>query len=349
MIILLVVIGLSILILVHELGHFLVAKFFGIKVEEFGLGFPPRIFGHKIGETLYSINLLPFGGFVRIYGEGGELPLSDDKRSFAGQPIWKRSATILAGVVMNVLLGWFLLSIIFTIGSPEHLMISEVADDSPAAAIGLKTGDVIIEAKLNEIAFKDPIKSDAFIGFVKDSQGQEMILSVKRGKDILDFAVTGRINPPAGQGSLGVALVEIGFPPSPPFQSIFKGLTSTFNTLRLIAFGFLNFFLKIFVSPEIIESVAGPVGIFLVASQAGSLGIIYLFQLMAIISLNLAVLNLIPFPALDGGRFLFLIIEKIKGSPISKKYEQAINAVGFVFLVVLMILVTIQDIGRITQ
>ncbi|KKU94235.1 MAG: RIP metalloprotease RseP [Candidatus Jorgensenbacteria bacterium GW2011_GWA1_48_13] len=347
MIIVLVVVGLSLLILVHEFGHFLAAKLSGVKVEEFGLGFPPRLFGKKIGETIYSINLLPFGGFVRIFGEDGSEETKRDEKSFSNQPISHRSAIILAGVIMNVILGWLILSLVFAIGAPEHLMIAEVAPGSPAAEAKLKSGDVILEARTREV-LSDPVRSSAFVDLVENAPG-EVFLKLKRGKDVFETTLAPRREPPAGQGPIGVSLVEIGIPSEPILKSFYRGLTATFRTLVLVAVGLWTFFSRLFVSPEVLETVAGPVGIFALSAQAGYLGLVYLFQLLAFISLNLAVLNLIPFPALDGGRFLLLIIEKIKGKPISRRFQVVVNAAGFVFLIVLMLIVTWRDVLRILE
>ncbi len=347
MIVILVIVGLSLLILVHEFGHFLAAKLSGVKVEEFGLGFPPRLFGKKIGETVYSVNLLPFGGYVKIFGEDGSEETKRDDKSFSNQPISRRSAIILAGVLMNVILGWFILSLVFTIGAPEHLMVAEVASGSPAAEAKLKSGDVILEARAGEV-LGDPVKSAAFVDLVESAPG-EISLKLKRGKDVYDTTLAPRKNPPAGQGPIGVSLVEIGFPAEPFFESFYRGLTATFQTLGLVAVGLWTFFSRLFVSPEVLETVAGPVGIFALSAQAGYLGLVYLFQLLAFISLNLAVLNLIPFPALDGGRFLLLIIEKIKGKPISRRFQIVVNAAGFVFLITLMLIVTWRDVGRLLE
>ncbi len=345
MIIFLVIISLSILILIHELGHFLTAKFFGVEVEEFGLGFPPRLFSKRFGETTYSINFLPFGGFVKISGEDGS-GKPPTKRSFVSQPVWRRSAIILSGVLMNVFLGWLILSIVFFVGAPEHLLIADVAPDSPAFSANLESGDVILEAEHEGQRLSDPIKSSDLINLVNQSPGGLFFLKVIRDKEVIEVSIFGREIPPEGQGSLGVSLIDIGFTPEPFLKSFAKGFINTFVMLGLIAVGFFNFFIKIFTSPGIIETIAGPVGIIALSAQAGSLGLMYLFQLMAFISLNLVILNLIPFPALDGGRFLFLIIEKIKGSPISRRIQSILNAAGFIALIILMVLVTIGDISR---
>ncbi len=347
---LLVIISLSILILVHELGHFLTAKFFGIRVDEFGLGFPPRLIGKKIGETFYSFNLLPFGGFVKIYGEDSDEPgqaVQDKNRHFDFKPVWQRSIIILAGIVMNIVLGFLVLIAVFSIGSSPHLLVSDIAKDSPAFIAGVKTGDVIFEAKYNDKILVDPIKSSEFINWVKEAKDNEMLLKIKRGDKIIDVSLIGRVNPPAGQGSLGVGLAEIGAKGESFFKSIGLAFRTTGTILKLVALGFFNFITQIFTKPQMVESLTGPIGILTLAGQAGSLGIAYLLELMAMISLNLAVLNLIPFPALDGGRFLFLIIEKIKGTPIPRKAQAIANIVGFALLIVLMIIVSIQDVGRI--
>ena len=345
MIIFLVIISLSILILVHELGHFLTAKFFGVEVEEFGLGFPPRLFSKRFGKTTYSINFLPFGGFVKISGEDGSEKLPTE-RSFVSQPVWRRSAIILSGVFMNVFLGWLILSIVFFVGAPEHLLIADVAPDSPAFSANLKGGDVILEAEHKGQRLSDPIKSKDLINLVNQSPGGLFFLKVIRDKEVIEISISGREIPPEGQGSLGVSLIDVGFTPEPFFRSFAKGFINTFTMLGLIAVGFFDFFVKVFVSPDVIKTIAGPVGIFTLSTQAGSLGLVYLFQLMAFISLNLVILNLIPFPALDGGRFLFLIIEKIKGSPISRRIQLVLNAAGFIALIILMVLVTIGDVSK---
>ncbi len=352
-----VIISLSILVLIHELGHFLTAKFFGVKVEEFGFGFPPRIFGKKIGETVYSLNLLPFGGFVKIFGEDGEIRSKNSTNThsdkirelglsgnFSAQPIWKRSVIVLAGIFMNVILGWLILSGVFMVGSPEHLMLNDVIKNSPAEIAGLKLGDIVLEAKSGNIVFKDPIKSEDFVPFVKSNVGGIFEVKILRDKQFLDFKILGRENPPPGEGALGVSLVDIGFPKENFFLGLWSGLNKTLMMLKLMLFSFFQLFSQIFIHPEIVGSITGPVGIYSIATQAGSLGIIYFLELIALISLNLAVLNFLPFPALDGGRFLFFLIEKIKGTPLSSRFQMIANTVGFVFLVGLMLIVTVQDV-----
>ena len=348
-----VAIGLSLLIFIHEAGHFWMAKFFGMKIDEFGFGLPPRLWGKRVGETIYSLNWLPFGGFVKIYGEeGGEnLMMSargsalphvvrdagavdpDFKRSFAAQAWWRRALVIVAGVMMNFLLGWILISAILMIGAPEGVYVTEVGDGSPAALSGFLPGDRLLDFN----------KSEEFIVFVKENSGRETIFNIARGKDEIQLTAVPRVNPPAGEGALGIALTEdggqYGF-----FQSLWQGAKVTVYSVGAIfaALGMLLY--GIFVGAPNLAGVVGPVGIFSVASDAGELGFVYLVQLVALISINLGAINLIPFPALDGGRLLFIFIEKLKGSPMSLRIERTANGIGFAFLLLLMLAITFRDL-----
>ncbi|MDP3015131.1 MAG: RIP metalloprotease RseP [bacterium] len=329
-----VIIFLSILILVHEFGHFWVAKKFGLLVEEFGIGLPPKIWSKKIGETVYSVNALPLGGFVKIFGENADQ--RGLKRSFTDLKIWKRSVIIAAGVLMNFLLGWLVISIIFSIGIPQTVLITEVQSDSPAAGIGLQIGDKII-------GFSNVEK---FINFIDAGRGQEIVLKIERNGEIKEFKTIPRINPPSGEGALGVGLIEAGLPKQNLLASFWEGLKTSVETVKMIFIALFNLIAKAFVGKASLEQIAGPIGIVKVTAQASTLGFVYLLQLLALISLNLAVINLLPFPALDGGRLLFLLIEKIKGEPLPEKFEKYANAVGMALLLLLMIIITIKDISR---
>ena len=333
-----VIIFLSILILVHELGHFLVAKKFGLFVEEFGFGLPPKIWSKKIGETIYSINALPFGGFVKIFGEDGneleKLPESERKKNFVSLKIWQRALIISAGVLFNFVLGWMVISLVFAIGTPQAVVITEVRKNSPAAEINLQAGDKIIGfANTNE-----------FIKYINENRGKEVSLNIERNKEKINFNVVSRVNPPKGEGSLGVGLVDAGLPKKNPIASVWEGFKTSIELVKNIFLALVNLAIKAVIGKASFEQIAGPVGIVKLTSQAGSLGFVYLLQLLAMISLNLAVLNIFPFPALDGGRLIFLAIEKIKGSPLNPKTERIINTAGFAFLILLMIVITIKDI-----
>ncbi|MDP1706853.1 MAG: site-2 protease family protein [bacterium] len=348
--IILVIIGLSVLILVHELGHFLAAKFFGVKVDEFGIGFPPRILSRRKGETLYSLNLLPFGGFVKMEGEDGEEGVVTEEnktRRFDFQPLGRRTLIITAGVIMNVFLGWVLLMIVFTVGTPAHLLVADVTENSPAAVADLRSGDVIVSANYGEKSLSDPIVSQDFIDLAWAAGGQKINLTVSRNDQILEKTIESRKEPPANQGPLGAGLVEIGWPAQNFFQGIISAFGQTFLILKQTIFGFYFFFSKLFVEPAVLDSVSGPVGIFSVALQASSLGFPYFLHLLALLSLNLAVLNILPLPALDGGRLVFLLIEKIKKSPVAFRWQAIANVGGFVLLIGLVILITVKDLKNI--
>jgi len=345
---------LGVLILVHELGHFIAAKRNGLTVEEFGFGFPPRIFGIKKGETIYSINLLPFGGFVKILGEDGSE--SNNPKSFSSKSVGSRSLIAASGVFMNFVMATLLLIIGFYIGLPQiidknnealaknvKIQIIAISNDSPAEKSGIKMGDVIKYVKsenknvaINEISILQEN--------INNSKGKELTITIQRGKEILEINTVPRINHPEGEGALGIALAKTGIISYPWHKSFWLGVKSAFIITWKIIKGFGGLLKNLITSGKVPQDISGPVGIAVLTSQAAALGFIYLLQLTAIISLNLAVLNLIPFPALDGGRLLFLSIEKIKGSKVNPKIENTIHSIGLVLLLALIMLITYKDI-----
>lgn len=331
----LIFLGLSVLVIIHELGHFFSAKWFGLLVEEFGFGIPPRLWGKKIGETLYSVNFLPFGGFVKIFGERhGEEFGGDVSRSFSHQLIWKRFLVIFSGVLMNFLLGWALISAVYIIGIPQSLLITELQERGIAADAGLQKGDQIF-------GFKGVPE---FVNFVNQNKGREVALNIQRRGKELAVKVTPRLNVPEGEGNLGIFLVESGLPKSGFFAAIGRGLNTALGMSGVIFLGILDLIVGVFTDISALERFLGPVGIVNVAVETAKLGAVYFFQLLALISLNLAVFNIFPIPALDGGRLVFLVVEKLKGRPISPKTEMAINGLGFAFLLFLIIAITVRDI-----
>lgn len=339
------IIVLAILVLAHEWGHFIAAKKSGLTVEEFGFGFPPRIWSWKYGETIYSINLLPLGGFVKILGEDGNG--ADDPKSFSSKPVWNRGLITVSGVAMNFILAIFLLIIGFNIGLPQiidennealakniNIQIVAIAPNSPAELAGIKLGDLI----------KNFSEVKNLQNFINENRGREITLKIQRGKDDLEIKAAPRINPPEGEGALGIALAKTGIISYPWYQSIWLGAKSAFIITWEIVKGFFGLIKNILMAGKIPQEISGPVGIAVLTGQAASLGFIYLLQLVALISLNLTILNLLPFPALDGGRLLFLAIEKIKGSKVSPKIENAIHGAGLALLLLLAVLITWRDI-----
>lgn len=350
-----ILIGLMIL---HEFGHFALAKKFGVEVEEFGIGYPPRIFGKKFGGTLYSLNLLPFGAFVKIHGEEGGL---EDLRSFSQKPIWQRSLIILGGVISFWIIAAIILSIVFTMGVPQAIsdeanqglvnpkvQIVAISPNSPAAQAGLKIGDTITKLKIkNEASPKLTInKVKEVQEFIREYKGKEITLTIQRGKETLDVSLIPRVSPPENEGAMGVALVRTVMTSYPWWIAPIKGINATIGLTFLIVQGLFQALVKTFQGLPTGAQLMGPIGIGSLMFQFAQLGLSYFLQFVATISVYLAVFNILPIPAVDGGRLLFLGIEKFKGSPLNPKFEQKINTIFFALLVFLMIFVTIKDIQR---
>lgn len=350
------IICLGILILIHEIGHFAVAKMSGVKVEEFGLGYPPRIFGFKKGETIYSLNWLPFGGFVKILGENGED--KSNHKSFSSKKPGIKFIILIAGIVMNLLFGSLLLSVGYISGIPVtvdeqnigqvkniNLSILNVSANSPADQVGIKAGDVVLSLKSgkDETSF---VVSEVFQEFVQKHQTEEISIQIKRGDEIKDFSLLPRVSPPEGEGAIGVTLGEIGTLKYPFFKGLILGIRDGVK-LFINIFAALYYFIKgLFIGTQSVSSMTGIVGITVLGSQTIRLGVGYLLQFLAGLSINLASLNLVPFPALDGSRLLFVILEKIKGRPVSQKLENAVHSSGFALLIALTLFITAKDIIR---
>jgi len=349
---------LGLIVLVHELGHFITAKRAGVRVEEFGIGFPPRIFKIKRGETIYSINLFPLGGFVKIYGEDGQKEDDANKgKAFYSKPIGTRAKIIVAGVVMNLVLSAFLLGIGHWIGLPDiiedndvvenaKIQIVQVSFDSPAEEEDIKVGDTIKELrKDNNILLVSKIGD--IQDFTDKYKGEKITIVIERGDTILEKEIVPRIYHADDEGPLGIALARTAIVSLPWYHAFVQGIIDTIKLTWLIAAALATILWQLITTGRLTIDIAGPVGIYDLAGQATKLGFIYILQFTAILNINLAIINALPFPALDGGRLLFLLIEKIKGSPISQKVEGITHTVGFALLILLMIAVTWRDIVRI--
>jgi regulator of sigma E protease len=357
------------LIVLHEFGHFILAKKFGVKVEEFGIGYPPRIIGKKIGETIYSLNLLPFGAFVKIYGEEAELPFQEikfpegkeikDKRSFSQKPIWQRVLIVLGGVFSFWVISAILLSIVMVLGAPiavsdetdfnlknPKVQIVNVTTGSPAQIAGLKPGDTIKEFRIQNFEFGIQKVKD-IQSLTEQYKGKEIILTIERGKEVLEVSVVPRLKPPAGEGPMGITLVRTAIRSYPWYLAPWKGILGTFNLTIAIIQGWGQVLNNLFKGLPSGAQVMGPVGIFALFTQMSQLGAVYFLQFIAVISIYLAVFNILPIPSFDGGKLLFLGIEAWRKKPVSPKIEQNITTVFFTLLIGLMIWVTIKDIIRI--
>jgi regulator of sigma E protease len=248
---------------------------------------------------------------------------------------------------MNFILGWVVLSVVLMIGAPSHLIVASVIPGSPAESAGLKSGDLILKINANGETLSDPVDVNAFVSLVKASPEKNIALEIGRGNETLNVSVAKRVPAPPNQGELGVSLADAGFPAEGFFQAFGDGFIETGSIIGLTFAGLYQLVVGLFTSGgSALQGVAGPVGIVFLASQVTSLGAVYLLQLLALISINLAVLNLLPFPALDGGRALFIIIEKLKGSPVPRAVENWVNGLGFAALIILMLFVTAHDLSH---
>ncbi len=361
---------LGLLVFVHELGHFVVARRNGIKADEFGFGFPPRLAGFvwddekkrhrfvKGGEevvsphTVYSLNWIPLGGFVKIKGEDGE---AQDTDSFATKSAWVRIKVLAAGVTMNFILAWALISVVLMMGFPQQvdpeapvsgprdIQISEVLPNTPAESMGLRFGDRIIFIGENVKA----VSVTQVQEYIAARKGLNATLRVVRGTETLTLNGTPRIDYPKNEGSLGIGLGETEMVSYSWYESLWQGALTTYHLTAAMLVGIFDI-LKGLVSGthEGLASVSGPVGIAKLTGQVSDLGLAYLLYFAAILSINLGIINILPIPALDGGRIFFILIELVKGSPVSRNTEGIFHQIGFALLLLMMVLVTVHDFSK---
>ncbi len=377
---------LGLLVLAHEFGHFITARKSGMRVFEFGFGFPPRAFGvyynpgtgkwtwvwgkGKRGlkdavaatddeedvypTTMYSINWLPLGGFVRIKGENGEK--ANEVDSFGAQKAWKRATVLAAGVFMNILLAAVLLSIGFMSGlptdasagldrravmvTPPRVMAQMVEKNSPAEVAGIKFGDELVGINGAVVT-----SSAQFVALVKENGAKELQLNYRRsGVDMTATTTPKVLRVTDGAPRLGIMLADATVVRYPWYIAIVRGFIGAFVGLANIFISFWLLLKNLFLGQGLAFDVSGPVGIAVLVGQSARLGFSYLLNITAMISLSLAAINILPIPALDGGRLLFILIEKIIKRPVPQKYEQAAHTVGFILLMILIVVVTGRDI-----
>lgn len=361
MTIILFLVILAVLVLVHEAGHFFVAKLFKIRVDEFGIGFPPRLFSWEKGETRYSVNLIPFGGFVKIFGEDPteEIKDGDAVHNFSRKPRVVQAVVLVAGVVGNFLLAWALLSFGFAVGLPApegntqfgvpvtgaRLTVVEVLPDSPAAHAGLAAGDIIKGLAYGDRLLKIPSAEEASTLIAQASAGPvEMI--VERGEKQFYLSITPSSAILEGRPAIGIAMDMVGRIRIPWYRAPVEGLRTAGALTAEVVRSLGGFIRDVFAGSADFKNLAGPVGIASLIGEARAEGLSHLLLLTALISLNLAVINLIPFPALDGGRLLFVALEAVRRKPIPPKVARGANVIGFIFLFIFLALVTAQDIAR---
>ena len=365
--IILFILVLSVLVLAHEFGHFFTARKFGVKAEEFGLGFPPRAIGFykdvkghwrrlwgdknadnltddkKPSDTIYSINWLPIGGFVKIKGENGDDREEHD--SFGSKKIWQRALILSAGVIMNIIFAFILFTACYMIGAPQsvdtggRIEVTEIIKKSPAEKAGVLSGDVVTGA--DNQTFATIAQMQDYIGA---KGANEISLQLIRRDKPLTINIKPELKD--GKGIIGVGLDQVDTVRYSFFKSIWEGLKHTFILLWLIIVAFFELIRNLIVGVSVGDTVGGPIRIAQMTGQVARFGFVNLLNFTALLSLNLAIINILPFPALDGGRLFFLIIEKFKGKPVNRNTEALIHNIGFFLLLALIVLVTYKDIAR---
>jgi regulator of sigma E protease len=364
---------LGVIVFFHELGHFFMAKLYGVKVEEFALGFPPKIFGIKKGETEYRLNWVPLGGYCKIVGEDGEE--KENPRSFGSKSIFQRFQIISAGVLMNFFLAFVIFSFIFMIGFPQDItgknlsiiksgensgqvsivideenakgvkdvkvQISETIKDGPADKAGIKIGDTVVKANETKINRIEDLQN-----YAQENLGEPIVLSITRGKESFTKEIIPRENYPEDEGAMGISLAQTAVVSYSFLEAIKQGYEYTVNLTRFIIMAFSSLIWGLVTTGKTVAEVSGPVGIAVMTQQAAAMGFLTVLNFTALISVNLAIINALPLPALDGGRMLFLLVEKIKGSPLNQQWETKANNFGFMLLMALMIIVTFKDVVK---
>lgn len=341
--------GILILLILHELGHFIAAKFFKVKVEEFGIFLPPPIFKKRMGETNFSLNLLPLGAFVKLYGEEEE---KKEEGSFSALSFSKKALIVLGGVLSFWILATFLFFILLQIGmlgvidddyfAPQaKVIIVGVSPNSPAEFAGLKAEDQILKVQEKEVSKVSEVRE-----IVNSNLGKEISLTIQRGDEILKISLIPREFPPPNEGPMGVNLARIAkikysFP-----KSFFQAPLLTIEKTKTILFSYFEIFKKLIKKEKIEASFSGPVGVFFLLAQYSQRGISYFLNLLAILAIYLAIFNLLPIPGLDGGKLLFLLIEKFQKRPINKEFEQKLTFSFLVFLILISIIITRYDIKK---
>ncbi len=361
---------LALLILAHEFGHFSVAKMFGIRVDEFGIGFPPRLLSITWGETTYSLNLLFFGGFVKIFGENasptGE-EVATDPRSFVHKSRLVQAAVVVAGIVFNILFAWLALSVGYMVGMPTsdaHVGVGEVRDvhttivhvlpGSPAEKAGLLANDQIKSIMTASARLPEGATATEVQQFIADHQDESDVITIVRHPTSLEAGEspekTFLAKPVEGiagdHKAIGIQLDDVGILQLPPHLALYQGALLTTQMTVAIAEGLGDFLKQIFTGHADLGTVTGPIGIAGMGAAAVTSGFVATVVLTALISINLAIINVLPIPGLDGGRLLFIIVEAIIRRPLPEKVSVYFSIAGFALLILLMLVVSFHDVAR---
>jgi len=360
--ILIFILVIVVLIVVHEFGHFVVAKLSGMRVDEFGLGYPPRAMTvAKVGGTSYTLNWLPLGGFVKIYGEDGD---GAGPNSFSKRPRILQALVLVAGIAMNLFFAYVLITGALIAGTPRALAPEELAraknvelavvnvlPNTPAARAGIQPGDMIISATdaVGQWRASDP---ESFSTFVDSSKGVAIILDLQHNgqeQSIIATPAAGVASSDPRRYALGVEVGTVGVVPLSFGTAIIEGASLTWGATELTAEGLWQFFFGIFTLHPDFSQVAGPIGIAVAGGAEVKQGLSNIFIFVAEISISLALVNLLPIPALDGGRLLIVIIESVTRRPLKVKKEiiNAITEVCFILLIILMFVVSAHDISKV--
>jgi len=347
------------LIVVHELGHFVAAKFFKVHVDEFGIGYPPRAFTFGIwGNTEYTLNWLPFGGFVRLFGEHGE---THQKGSFAGAAKWAQALILVAGVTMNALAAWFLFAGALHAGIPRvipegqaitseaQLFVNTVVDGSPAAAAGIRTGDEIIRIEDATTKMSVDLKPSKVVAFIGDRGGKQLNVTYKRSEEVQTVPVTPAhsvVEKSANRPAIGLGLALVSDEALSWTQALKEAGPSTIAGLKDTVNGLWILIRDAAAGEPNLQNIVGPVGLVDFVGNASRHGLGHVLALAGFISINLAVINLVPIPALDGGRLFLLGVEAVIRRPPHKFTVQIMNFIGVGLIVLLMVTVTYHDIVR---
>ncbi|MFA6105727.1 MAG: M50 family metallopeptidase [Patescibacteria group bacterium] len=371
---------LAVLVISHEFGHFIVARKNGIQVDEFGFGFPPRLIGirrvsfggkkkwqiiwhkrqleevleHDHLGTIYSINLIPLGGFVKIKGESGFEEGANDPDSFFVKKTWQKAIVIAAGVIMNFFLAGVLLSVGYMIGMPQvgdgdagpnsKLQVVQVMPEMPADKVGIKSGAEIYEMSAGGQILNAPNVNN-FREFVNSHRNEDILVKYKFEGKNLEKTIKPEILEGTDRAGFGVVIVNVGTVRYPWYRAIVEGFKSAGQYLFMIFAGLWSLLKQLFAGQSLDGQVAGPVGVAVITGEAARMGFVYLLQLTALLSLNLAAINILPIPALDGGRLMFILIGRILRREIKPRIENFIHTVGFVLLMALVVTVTVKDLG----